>query len=345
MSSVRPLCYILLLILGIAIGVGCNSEPVPTEGGPADSAANIVHIHHDSTRPFVVDDKQNKLAAITTPYTGGWIAANSLIFNSIDQGTTWQRQLAVFTPIHALTSNFKTFTIAVGEYGLILYSTNSGFTWDTAVVHGDKQTALRAVDNGNGNSNGSFVLAVGDDATIVRSINAGVSWDTLSIQPPHMPALLGVCITDPTTAIVVGDRGTILRTHDGGDNWSQITSPGLTTDYKFYGVAAANSNNVMVVGDRSAAGVGTAFLSTDGGNTWSDRSPPALAQAHLKCVSFGPASWWVAGSDANAAALWKTTDNGVTWHKVPIRYGMAELLAIKMTGDDEGFAVGQPVIY
>jgi photosystem II stability/assembly factor-like uncharacterized protein len=340
MSPVKPLCYALLLILGTAIVAGCNDDPIPGAGVLVENAANIVYVHNDSTESYVIDRKDETFEAITTPYAGNWIAVNGDIFNSTDGGDHWEHQLWSYNGIHAVGNNPQGITIAVGDHCQILRSTNSGFDWDSVGVRNQQNVPLRgvAIDYSN------VAIAVGGNASIYKSNNSGALWDTVQVHLSDNTTLYNVCIADLSTAIIVGDEGTILRSHDGGDTWTTVAAPGATRSFMFYGIASVSGNRIMVVGDSSFnSNGGAVYLSVDGGRSWTGRSSAEFAGAHLKSVSYGYSDWWVAGSKSHAAAIWKSSDDGVTWRQLPQVLGMRDLNAIQMISDDQGFAVGEPL--
>ncbi|MDZ7624085.1 MAG: YCF48-related protein [Ignavibacteriaceae bacterium] len=96
----------------------------------------------------------------------------------------------------------------VGEYGVILRTTNGGANW-IAQTSGTTNI-LRGVSFTDENK----WTAVGESGTILNTTDGGANWITqASGTTKH---LFGVSFTDANNGTAVGEMGTILRTTNGG---------------------------------------------------------------------------------------------------------------------------------
>ncbi|MBI3512412.1 MAG: T9SS type A sorting domain-containing protein [Bacteroidetes bacterium] len=92
----------------------------------------------------------------------------------------------------------------VGDYGLSIFSTDAGITWNTQTL----PTAYNLNKVRFGNDLGGLI--VGDHGTIFISIDGGTSWydDTVSFIHEN---LYSAAYDHDTSAYVCGDAGTILK--------------------------------------------------------------------------------------------------------------------------------------
>ena len=117
--------------------------------------------------------------------------------------------------------------IIVGNYGVILKSSNDGAIWNLQLNGTTNDlSGIEFTDINNG-------FAVGAAGTILRTTNSGSTWTT---QPSGTSLHLNdVCFADENNGWIVGvskfsndweltDSSIILHTSDGGMNWFQQIS-------------------------------------------------------------------------------------------------------------------------
>ncbi|MCX6149367.1 MAG: YCF48-related protein [Ignavibacteriales bacterium] len=95
----------------------------------------------------------------------------------------------------------------VGQYGIILRTTNGGTTWllqPSGTANDLNGVSFTDVNNGT---------AVGDGGTILRTTNGGITWTSQLSDKIYL--LNGVFFTDANNGTAVGCLQ-ILRTTDGG---------------------------------------------------------------------------------------------------------------------------------
>ncbi len=101
---------------------------------------------------------------------------------------------------------------AVGEFGIIMASTDGGRTWHQQ--HAPVESTffgVRFLDNDRG-------FAVGIDSIIVRTDDGGATWRT--VPAPVMQRSFYDIDVQGQQGWIVGDSGTVLRTADGGTTWT-----------------------------------------------------------------------------------------------------------------------------
>ena len=106
----------------------------------------------------------------------------------------------------------------VGAGGTIMFTEDSGFTWERATLLGDVDTRFNAVYFSG--SRGAW--AVGTKGRIFHSNGGARLWRQ---QNSTVTANLNdVFFTTATSGWAVGDNGVIVRTRDGGSNWYGVDS-------------------------------------------------------------------------------------------------------------------------
>lgn len=141
------------------------------------------------------------------------------VFYRLDEGqNTWKK---VQTAIHYLLldaayANDKLAAI-VGSGGTILFTEDSGYTWERASLLGDTDIRFNAVT-----FSGKAAWAVGTRGRIFHSSAGGRMWRQ---QNSTVTANLNdVFFTSPSNGWAVGDNGIIVRTSDGGLTWTDVDS-------------------------------------------------------------------------------------------------------------------------
>jgi photosystem II stability/assembly factor-like uncharacterized protein len=105
----------------------------------------------------------------------------------------------------------------VGDGGLVLTTSDSGFTW-TAPPAPIPEVAAHEIDFRALAVTGNNVWIAGAPGTcVVHSPDAGRSWQTLRTE--QTAPLRGLCFIDEYRGWAVGALGTVLHTRDGGRTW------------------------------------------------------------------------------------------------------------------------------
>lgn len=142
-----------------------------------------------------------------------------VVFRLSEDGVSWKKTQ---TPMHylLLDGGYASDKIGaiVGAGGTIMFTEDSGFTWEKASLLGERDTRFNAVFFSG--SEGAW--AVGSKGRIYRSNGGGRLWRQ---QFTGVTAnLTDVCFTSPTSGWAIGESGVIVRTRDGGNNWSETSS-------------------------------------------------------------------------------------------------------------------------
>jgi uncharacterized protein (TIGR03437 family) len=167
-------------------------------------------------------------------------------------------------------------------------------------------------------------------AGILKSTDAGATW-TNTEGPFNRDYISNIAVHPSSSDIVmVAARSGIYRSADGGASWS-VTMGGVSASSLFFD--AADPNIVWAaLGDAFGTSRNGVYRSTDAGLTW--RSVPGTAPQTLPTNNVGrieltqapsaPATLYAQIQDSatntfgNLLGIWKTTDAGATWTKLPV---------------------------
>lgn len=188
--------------------------------------------------------------------------------------------------------------IAVGDFGTIIRTTDSGETWEK--VNYSSKNDLHSLHFATNNT----IWACGAANTLLRSTDAGLSWSSVSTGQSNY-LLIEIFFTDPNHGWVLSNYdGVVLRTSDGGVTWQSSSSGSFNANDIYF-----TSNTVgWFVGCS-----GTVKKTTDGGVTWSSISIPNATTSCFQDIVFTtPSNGYVV--DYNKIHL--TTDGGNTWSTI-----------------------------
>lgn len=107
-----------------------------------------------------------------------------------------------------------------------------------------------------------------------------------SFGAPALKDIKGVSSTNITTLCAVGDSGTILKSNDYGASWTSVSSSPITTDNPNLISTCFAGGDLWVAG--SIINKAKAYLSSDGGQSWTDTVHDSLIGTPLTSIFFDP---------------------------------------------------------
>ena len=253
----------------------------------------------------------------THPNRGSWkiirvssdftklIAANTIIYLSIDSGVSWKMLLNAGTRSWTSITVSTDFTkiAATVNGGYIYYSTNSGDTWSQGAYTGTQLwTSI------SGDSTGQYLTSVVDNGSIWFSQNYGASWYTYTNL--GSVSWLGSAISSDATTMVVGN-GVPWISNNGGINWREVPifSPGTVNTFSSF-ISSDGTFIAIAVNGTSAQHIWT---SSDSGYTWTEQT--ASGQREWTGIS-GSSNGEKLSAVTNNNNIWVSADYGVTWTSV-----------------------------
>src|SRR5437667_5259169 len=219
-----------------------------------------------------------------------------------------------------------------GSVGGTLYrSSDGGNTWsEVAALDGISVFDIEfapAPDN---------TTYIGTQNSVRKSTDSGVSWATLNLGigandqvfdvaiDPSDPSILWAGIADASGSQPVN----VMRSTDGGATWAHRTPPHAPMSGRAIAVDPGDSNTVIAVFGGDFGG-GEAWVTTDGGDSWMDRSA-GLPGNPLNAVVYDGTRLLVGGGllfGSQFVGLYESPDLGVTW--TPLHDGTWPVLVVE----------------
>jgi photosystem II stability/assembly factor-like uncharacterized protein len=169
-----------------------------------------------------------------------WAAGHdSVILTSGDGGATWTR--LYFDPdrqqpIMDLYFFDADNGIAIGAYGLALFTSDGGLNWEERIINEEEWH-----NNSILNINGSDLMVAGEAGFSYRSRDGGESWETLEM--PYSGSMFGLVGGANDCLLVFGLRGHIQESCDFGDSWSELET---NTESSISGAIEHDGKIIMV---------------------------------------------------------------------------------------------------
>jgi photosystem II stability/assembly factor-like uncharacterized protein len=235
-------------------------------------------------------------------------ALSVLLFNAVALAQT-------FTPASAPPQNWLSIAssadgtklAAVGSYGWLYLSTNSGATWSpaTTVTNGTEPT--RAWTGITCSSDGSNYVAVANFSSIFTSTDSGLNWVS------HGPALSWNAVASSANGVKLiaadYDMGRLYTSVDSGVTWTVTSSAAK----RWRSLASSADGTKLVAGTDYGTNyndVPSIYTSTDSGASWKLTSAPH--QPWQALASSADGSKLAAG--VYGGLIYLSGDSGNTWN-------------------------------
>src|SRR6266480_7400564 len=179
-----------------------------------------------------------------------------------------------------------------------------GDVFDAAVSTVDSSIALAGIA-----PDGSF------GGTLYRSSDEGTTWSEIQ-------SLDGISVFDTEFATdgtaFLGTQDSVRESTDGGLSWVTLNL-GIGANDQVFDVALDPSDSSIIwagIADASGSQPVNVMRSTDGGATWTDRTPPHAPMSG-RAIAVDPSDSntviAVFGGDFGGGEVWVTTDGGDSW--------------------------------
>jgi hypothetical protein len=239
-----------------------------------------------------------------------WIALLTAIHSAAAQ--TWTQtsaQSKLWNSVACSADGSK--VVAVGEFGQIHVSTNSGLIWvaNTIPNNNCNWSAVTA------SADGSHMVVVAGTGQLYLSTNSGGTWTSNSV-PEAMQVSHGwksvACSADGNKVVAVANVGIAVSTNCG-ETWLQTNIP----NQPCVSVACSAAGNNMVV----AADIGGIYTSTNLGTVWISNNISSKVWESVACSADGEkltAVEWQGRvyTATHSSATWTSTvaPNGLLWN-------------------------------
>jgi subtilisin-like proprotein convertase family protein len=210
------------------------------------------------------------------------------------------------------------------DNGLLRFNDNTGWT---LIEGGDGGDVILDPFNPNRMWRANPVPSYGSGAYLRRSTDGGETWSaiTTGITNANGAAFYPPVAADPGTLNRIFHGTTVMNVStDGGTNWGRL--PGDTFSFpnsiRAIGIGPASSNIIYtscgaaVGGTPDAAAANQIFVTTNGGVTWTERTPQL--KGDFQSFAIDPTNSQIAYAvSANFSAtgdnIWRTTNAGANW--------------------------------
>lgn len=232
---------------------------------------------------------------------------------------SWKRVLmrTEFT-LWDVTCTDSLFCHAVGDYGVIIRSTDGGESWTQKLS--PNQFALRNIhffDDSTG-------IVAGFRGSCFRSTDRGESWQAVALGTEA--TLPGMSVVG-NTVWLSGEEGILFRSTDRGVTWTRLESG---TDLMLDAISFADSRHGWASSVQR-----TMLRTTDGGDTWTEQDIDAFLPV-TTIVARSATECWAAGQHG---LLLRTLDGGASWQRIEAYE--TDYVTITFDSCGTGWAVGR----
>lgn len=223
------------------VAVGERGHVVTSADGETWTQAEHVPTRSTLTTVFSIGDRV---------WAGGH---DAVIITSADKGRNWtrlhfepERNQAVMDIYFTDESN----GVAVGSYGLFLYTSDGGKTWDENTVDEESDYHLNSLLYFG---DGRWLIA-GEAGLSYRSFDNGETWEGIDL--PYLGSMWGALKTNGECVLFYGLRGHVIESCDFGSSWNEIetgseSSISGAAEYEDLVLLGANSGILLVRDDSS----------------------------------------------------------------------------------------------
>ncbi|MBX6325777.1 MAG: hypothetical protein IRY93_07050 [Chthoniobacterales bacterium] len=217
-----------------------------------------------------------------------------------------------------------------GGFGGSLYrSTDTGNTWsEVSALTGISVFDVEFAPDGT--------AYIGTQDSVRKSTDEGLSWTVLNLGIGLNDQVFDVALDPSNSSIIwagIADASgsqpvNVVRSTDGGITWNDRTPPHVPLSCSAVAIDPNDSNTVIAVFG-GAFGGGEVWVTTDGGDSWTDRSA-GLPGNPFNAVVYDGSRLLVGGGmlfNSQYVGLYASSDLGVTWS--PLHDGTWPLLVVE----------------
>lgn len=191
---------------------------------------------------------------------------------------------------------------AIGNYGLILKTSNSGLTFQTQLSPSKANLLGISIVN-------SEICYIFDDSSrIFKSTNGGLNWFMNSSFSTKLNSLCFVNLDKGFAALSNG----IGISQNGGYNWT-LVNPDNSASYIYYSVFFHNENTGYISAKNIVSDYAYVFKTTNNGNNWIWFNTGVDAFKIHDFYFINSMTGWCTGSRFGKLYTMKTNNGGINW--------------------------------
>lgn len=191
---------------------------------------------------------------------------------------------------------------AVGNYGMILRTSNSGITFQSQT----SQTTSNIRGQSIVNTQVGYIFD--DSSRVFRTINGGLNWLLKSTIPSKINCLHFLNINNGFAALANG----IGVTSNGGESWTVI-NPDISASYVYYGIYFKDGNTGYISAKNLSSDYAYMFKTTNAGINWNWFNT-GIDAFDISNIHFSDSmTGWCTGERFGNLYTLKTSNGGVNW--------------------------------
>jgi photosystem II stability/assembly factor-like uncharacterized protein len=216
--------------------------------------------------------------------------------------------------------------MAVGQFGAIVFTTNSGLTWTNK-----NYNASYSADYGFQTCfmiNSSTGFAAGELGLIVKTTNAGTNWIPTSV--PNYYSAKKIFFVNENTGWFLNNNF-LYKTTDCGTNW--IKQPVISATTYINTLFFINELTGFAAGTPSGGSIFKMFKTVNGGLRW-DRIFFTINTSIQSLYFVDSLNGYAGGTNG---VLAKTTDCGNSWEQLNVTNNYGSILSISFANQNTGY--------
>lgn len=253
-----------------------------------------------------------------------------IALTSVASADTWTEHLLATSPVSFTSSLDRTYFAVGSEIQYFDQGASSPVALDStslaaALQDPERLLALNALRL-NQVDPPSRLLASGSSGGIAISTDNGQTWtrltDPLLNTTPDGTVVFAIDYDSPD-ALLAGTSEGLLRSTDGGAHWSNTA--GIPADSEITVIDFSGQVSY-------AAGAGHVYSSVDAGQSWSQADAGIVAGSEISSFADSRNATFVGTAHATEPGVFKTTDDGASWTRVPVTGTGTFRVASSVTG-------------
>lgn len=251
---------------------------------------------------------------------------------AMEPATLWKWQYGIQS-MHAVHFNNTNEGWAVGDWGLIVHTTDGGQSWERQESGVSNWLGgVQFVDANTG-------WVIGSVGTILHTTDGGLTW-TIQNSPVAVD-LRGLSFVDSQRGWI-GLPDSVLRTTDGGATWVKV---GSGVSAQVLDIQFLDENNGALISNSGSPSGGHILRTTDGGITWIPTfcsRPGSIfpCEKHFRALHFPTRTFGVAVGGWVNPQFYLTNDGGASWVQQETEITFAQPESVYFLDENNGWAVG-----
>jgi peptidoglycan hydrolase-like protein with peptidoglycan-binding domain len=192
---------------------------------------------------------------------------------------------------------------------------SSAGTFASTTMGGD-YAASRGQQNLAFSSNGSIIAGIDDTSLRLRiSQDGGLTWTSHLLPESFYSSTPVIAMPDNGNTLFTGYKSDLYSSVDHGETWTLSSLGSLSLLREWASIDTSTSGDVIAALIHDIFGIEHLHVSTNGGTTWAERTPPTAATSTLLSVNYLDSNHTLYVVD-QSRFIHTSSDYGVTWSTI-----------------------------